>query len=57
MSNSLPKVEAFLSDLKEQHLFKDEKTQGSVLCILLSIKREQLTGVKPFAQPGLSFCS
>ncbi|MFI3198126.1 MAG: hypothetical protein QX196_07380 [Methylococcaceae bacterium] len=31
MSNSLPKVEALLSDLKEQYLFKDEKTQGSVL--------------------------
>jgi hypothetical protein len=31
MSNSLPKVEAFLSALKEQSFFKDENTQGSVL--------------------------
>jgi len=31
MSNSLPKVEAFLSTLKEQCFFKDENTQGSVL--------------------------
>ena len=31
MSNSLPKVEAFLSALKEQCFFKDENTQGSVL--------------------------
>lgn len=31
MSNSLPKVEVFLSELKEQCFFKDETTQGSVL--------------------------
>lgn len=31
MSNSMPKVEAFLSALKEQYFFKDENTQGSVL--------------------------
>ena len=31
MSNSLPKVEAFLSALREQKFFKDEGTPGSVL--------------------------
>ncbi len=31
MPTSLPKVEAFLSALKEQSFFKDENTQGSVL--------------------------
>lgn len=31
MSNSLPKVESFLTALKEQCFFKDENTQGSVL--------------------------
>ena len=31
MASPLPKVEAFLSALKEQSFFKDEKTQGSVL--------------------------
>ena len=31
MSNSLPKVEAFLSSLKEQSFFRDASTQGSVL--------------------------
>lgn len=31
MPNSLPKVEAFLSALKDQRFFKDENTQGSVL--------------------------
>jgi len=31
MSASLPKVEAFLSALKDQSFFKDAKTQGSIL--------------------------
>ena len=31
MPHSLPKVEEFLSALKEQSFFKDESTQGSVL--------------------------
>ncbi len=31
MSNSLPKVEAFLSALREQSFFNDKNTQGSVL--------------------------
>jgi len=31
MSTSLPKVEAFLSALKEQSFFKDATTQGSIL--------------------------
>ncbi len=31
MPNSLPKVEAFLSALREQSFFRDENTQGSVL--------------------------
>jgi hypothetical protein len=31
MSTSSPKAEAFLSALREQSFFKDEKTQGSVL--------------------------
>jgi hypothetical protein len=31
MAASLPKVEAFLSALREQSFFKDENTQGSIL--------------------------
>lgn len=30
MATSLPKVEAILAALREQNLFKDENTQGSI---------------------------
>lgn len=39
VQNTLPKVEAFLSALKEQSFFKDELTQGSVLWYIAFYKQ------------------
>ena len=48
MSNSQPKVEAFLAALKEQSFFKNENTPGSVLWTLPFTKSAPRRDVKRF---------
>ena len=53
MSNSQPKVEAFLAALKEQSFFKNESTPGSVLWYIAFYQKRAPQRRKAFHITGI----